>query len=134
MEVSMDTHHDASPKPKVLIVEDQALIRLDLVEQLRARGYETIEAANATEAMTLLERNGTITAVFIDIELPGTMNGLLLARHVSRNWPDIAIIISSGFVDPNVDQMPFGTTFLPKPSRAADMRRAFETIENRILQ
>lgn len=113
----------------VLIVEDEALLRLVLAEQLHDRGYKTLEAGNATEAINLLEHTDRVSAVFADIELPGSMNGLLLARYVNKRWPDMTIVISSGRADPVADQMPLGTIFLPKPRRMMDMQRAYAAIE-----
>lgn len=113
----------------VLIVEDEALLRLALAGELHDRGYKTVEAGNACEAINLLECTDTIGVVFADIELPGSMNGLLLARYVSKRWPDITIVVSSGRAEPVSDQMPLGTIFLPKPRRMMDMQRAFAAIE-----
>ncbi len=118
---------------KVLIVEDEALIRLVLAEQLHERGYETLEAGTASEAINILELTPRISAVLIDIDMPGSMNGLLLARYVSKAWPDLTILISSGQIEPVSDQMPLGTVFLPKPHRMMDMQRAFAAIERAVL-
>lgn len=112
----------------VLIVEDEALIRLVLAEQLQERGYRTIEAANASEAINLLERSRAIRAAFIDIDLPGSMNGLLLARYIRSAWPEVALLISSGHVEAMSDQMPAGAIFIPKPCRMMDMARACAAI------
>ena len=119
----------SAPQITVLIVEDEALIRLALAEQLHERGYKTVEAENATEAINLLESSDRIGAVFADIELPGSMNGLLLARYISKRWPEIIIIMNSGRAEPVADQMPLGTIFLPKPRRMMDMQRAYTAIE-----
>ena len=113
----------------VLIVEDEALLRFVLAEQLHDRGYKTVEASNAAEAIDLLEKADGIGAVFADIELPGSMNGLLLARYISKRWPHMTIVISSGRVEAVTDQMPFGAIFLPKPRRMMDMQRAYTAIE-----
>jgi CheY-like chemotaxis protein len=124
---------DASPVKEdgvtVLVVEDEALIRLVVVEQLHGRGYQTFEAASASEAIEILERTPGISAAIIDIDMPGSMNGLLLARYVSKAWPGITILISSGQVEAVPDQMPHGAVFLPKPHRMADMQRAYAAIE-----
>ncbi len=117
------------PDIKVLIVEDEALLRLVLADQLHERGYKTVEASNATEAISVLERAEDIEAVFVDVEMPGSMNGLLLARFISKEWPDIKIVVTSGRAEPVSDQMPVGTIFLPKPRRIMDMQRAFTAIE-----
>lgn len=113
----------------VLIVEDEALLRLVLADELQDHGYKTLQVGNAAEAIDLLEHTDRVGAVFTDIELPGSMNGLLLARYISKRWPDVAIVISSGRTHPFPDQMPFGTIFLPKPRRRLDMQRAFAAIE-----
>lgn len=113
----------------VLIVEDEALLRLVLANELRDQGYNTVEAANAAEAIDMLEQSDKIRALFADVELPGSMNGLLLARYVNKKWPDVTIVITSGRTDPVADQMPVGTIFLPKPRRMMDMQRAFAAIE-----
>lgn len=114
----------------VLVVEDEALLRLVLTEQLRDRGYKIVEAGNAAEAIDMLEHTDRIGAVFADIELPGSMNGLLLARYISKRWPAMTIVISSGRVEAVTDQMPVGAIFLPKPRRMMDMQRAFAAIEH----
>ena len=117
------------PDIKVLIVEDEALLRLVLADQLHERGYKTVEASNATEAISVLEHADDIEAVFVDVEMSGSMNGLLLARFISKEWPDIKIVVTSGRTEPVSDQMPLGTIFLPKPLRRMDMQRAFTAIE-----
>ena len=119
----------SAPQITVLIVEDEALLRFVLAEQLHDRGYKTVEAGSAAEAIDLLESANGIGAVFADIELPGSMNGLLLARYISKRWPEMTIVISSGRVEAITDQMPLGAIFLPKPRRMMDMERAFAAIE-----
>ena len=58
-----------------LVVEDDALVRLDLADSLQAAGYKTVEAASADEAIAVLQSNSDIRVVFIDIQMPG-MSGL----------------------------------------------------------
>jgi CheY-like chemotaxis protein len=80
----------------VLIVEDEALVRIDLVEALQEAGFKTFEANNAAEAIAIMETNSEIRVVFTDIEMPGTMDGLALSHYVRRRWPPTIIVISSG--------------------------------------
>ncbi len=61
--------------------------------------------------------------------MPGSMNGLLLARYIKKAWSHVIILISSGQVEAVPDQMPLGTVFLPKPHRMIDMQRAYAAIE-----
>jgi CheY-like chemotaxis protein len=81
-----------SKRPVVLIVEDKFLLRMDAVDMIAAAGFEVVdEAANADEAIKILEARRDITVVFTDIQMPGSMDGLKLARAVRGRWPPIKI-------------------------------------------
>lgn len=103
------------PALVVLLVEDDPLIRLDVASMIEDGGFEVIEATNADEAIVFLETRPDITVVFTDIEMPGSMNGLKLAFAVRDRWPPVAIIIASGRIRPQPDEMPTEVTFLRKP-------------------
>jgi two-component system, response regulator PdtaR len=98
----------------VLVVEDEFIIRLCAVQTLEEAGYTAVEAANADDAMTILEQRNDIDAVFTDINMPGSVDGLEMARAIRRRWPPIALIVTSGKVRLAPGQMPSGR-FLPKP-------------------
>jgi CheY-like chemotaxis protein len=104
-----------SGRPVVLIVEDELLLRMNAVEMIEAAGFEVVEAANADEAIEILESRRDITVVFTDIQMPGSMDGLKLARAVRGRWPPIKIIATSGHVDIGETDLPEGGRFLPKP-------------------
>ena len=78
---------DASTRQVVLIVEDEALVRMIAVDMIEEAGFEILEAANADEAILLLEARRDITVLFTDIEMPGSMDGLRLAQAVRGRWP-----------------------------------------------
>ena len=105
----------ASKRPVVLIVEDELLLRMDAVDMITAAGFEVVEAANADEAIEILEARRDITVVFTDIQMPGSMDGLKLARAVRGRWPPIKIVATSGHVDVGEKDLPEGGRFLPKP-------------------
>ena len=86
----------AGKAPAVLIVEDEALIRMGAVRMIEDAGFEVIEAANADEAIQILESRSGIRVVFTDIHMPGSMDGLKLAHAVRDRWPPIKIIVTSG--------------------------------------
>src|SRR5476649_1106208 len=69
-----------SKRPVVLIVEDEFLLRMHAAEMIEAAGFEAVEASNADEAIDVLESRRDITVVFTDIQMPGSMDGLKLAR------------------------------------------------------
>src|SRR6478735_4681958 len=103
-----------SKGPVVLIVEDEFLLRMDAVDMIAAAGFEAVEAANADQAIGILEARRDIAVVFTDIQMPGSMDGLKLARAVSGRWPPIKIVATSG-LDVGERELPEGGRFLPKP-------------------
>lgn len=105
----------ASRKQVVLIVEDETLVRTAAVDMIEDAGFEAIEAANADEAILVLEARNDITVVFTDIDMPGSMNGLKLAEAVRGRWPPIKIIATSGHYVIRDGELPQGGRFLPKP-------------------
>jgi CheY-like chemotaxis protein len=106
---------EKTQRPVVLIVEDEFLLRMDAVDMIAAGGFEAIEAANADEAIEILEARRDIAVVFTDIQMPGSMDGLKLARAVRGRWPPIKIVATSGQIDVKPADLPEGGQFLPKP-------------------
>jgi CheY-like chemotaxis protein len=102
-------------RPVVLIVEDEFLLRMNAVDMIGAAGFEAVEAANADEAIEILESRLDITVVFTDIQMPGSMDGLKLAQAVRGRWPPIKIVATSGHVNVSETDLPDGGRFLPKP-------------------
>ena len=102
-------------RPVVLIVEDELLLRMDAVAMIAAAGFEVVDAANADEAIEILEARRDITVVFTDVQMPGSMDGLKLARAVRGRWPPIKIVATSGHIDVSATDLPEGGRFLPKP-------------------
>ena len=102
-------------KQVVLIVEDESLVRMAAADKIEEAGFEVIEAANAAEAIIVLEARRDITVVFTDIDMPGSMNGLKLAEAVKGRWPPIKIIATSGHHVIRDGELPQGGRFLPKP-------------------
>jgi CheY-like chemotaxis protein len=105
----------ASKRPVVLIVEDEFLLRMDAADMIGGAGFEVVEAANADQAIEILEARPDITVVFTDIQMPGSMDGLKLARAIRGRWPPIKIIATSGRVNLEPRDLPEGGRFLPKP-------------------
>jgi two-component system, response regulator PdtaR len=108
-------------RPMILIVEDEFLLRLDSAETIENAGFEVIQAANADEAIAILKARPDIHVVFTDIQMPGSMDGLKLARFVRDRWPPIKIVATSGRVMVGNDDLPDGSVFLPKPYRGAEV-------------
>lgn len=86
----------ARSAPTVLLVDDEILIRLTTAEQLRADGMIVMEAVNAEEAIAVLDSGVRVDLVLTDVRMPGTMDGLGLARLVRSRWPQLKVIVYSG--------------------------------------
>jgi CheY-like chemotaxis protein len=104
-----------SRRPVVLIVEDEFLLRVDAVDMIATAGFEVVEAASADEAIEILQARRDITVVFTDIQMPGSMDGLKLARAVRGRWPPIKIVATSGHPNVRETDLPEGGRFLRKP-------------------
>ena len=102
-------------KGAVLVVDDEALIRMDLVEILQDRGFPTYEADNAAEAIAILEKHDEIRVVFPDIQMPGRMDGVELAHYVRKRWPPTVLIVCSGNRTPSNGSLPSACSFIAKP-------------------
>ena|ERR1700761_2699693 len=105
----------AVPRPVVLIVEDEILLRMNAIDMIKEAGFEAVEAGNADEAIVMLESRTDIRVVFTDIQMPGSMDGLKLAAAVRGRWPPIKIIATSGHYVMREGDLPAGGVFLPKP-------------------
>jgi CheY-like chemotaxis protein len=99
----------------VLIVEDEPLVRLCAVTMVEEAGFDVVEAANADEAIRVLESRRDIQVVFTAIQMPGSMDGLKLAHAVRSRWPPIKIIVTSGRGPVKDRDLPEGGRFFAKP-------------------
>ena len=115
-------------RPVVLIVEDDFLLRMDAADMIKAAGFEVIDAGNADQAIEVLEARPDITVVFTDIQMPGSMDGLKLARAVRGRWPPIKIIATSGRLHVDEVDLPEGGRFLPKPYSHAQVTRVLREL------
>jgi CheY-like chemotaxis protein len=99
----------------VLLVEDEAIQREWSAYALEDAGYTVLQAAGANAALKILRSENLISVMFADFNIPGSMNGLELARTVNLNWPYVKVILSSGSALPGAASIPKQVRFLPKP-------------------
>ena len=99
----------------VLVVDDEPMIRMNAADMLADAGWTAIEAADAADALELLGRHPEVTVLFTDINMPGEMDGLELARRVHELRPDVHLVITSGKLRPGRDELPGEGRFLGKP-------------------
>jgi CheY-like chemotaxis protein len=115
-------------KPVILIVEDEAILREMSCLALQIAEYEVVEAATADAALDILGSGTTVAVLFTDIQMPGRINGLALARIVSTQWPLVRLIVTSGSVVVYPSDVPCGTRFLRKPYTVADLLATLEEL------
>jgi CheY-like chemotaxis protein len=111
-------------RPTILVVEDEGLILQDTSETLRDAGFSVLEAANAEEALARVEARPDIRLVFTDVNMPGRMDGLELARCVHRLHPAIRLILTSGKSEVAKEDIPDDGDFIAKPYSPESVTRA----------
>jgi CheY-like chemotaxis protein len=104
--------------PTVLFVEDEALLRLVIAEELRDAGFEVIEAGDGGSALDELQKGSRIDLLFTDIRMPGRLNGWDLAEQARKLLPHLPVVYATGFSDDAVRTVPDGVLF-KKPYRAS---------------
>jgi two-component sensor histidine kinase len=107
--------------PNVLVVEDEMVLRMRAVDIVEDAGFRSVEAINAEQALAILESRSDISLLFTDIQMPGTMDGLMLAHAVHDRWPDIKIILVSGQLKPAEKDKPIDSRFFGKPLEIKEM-------------
>lgn len=99
---------------RVMVVEDEALLLLELVDNLAEIGIQSLPLSTADGAARIL-CSSDVEALITDIELPGTSSGLDLAWRCASLRPNLPIVIVSGGVRPTAADIPPSAVFVPKP-------------------
>jgi PAS domain S-box-containing protein len=88
--IALDSH-------TILVVEDNPDVRHVAVSLLEHLGYRTIEVEKASDALEVLASGKDVALVFSDVVLPGQTDGLALARTVSDRYPQIPVVLTTGY-------------------------------------
>ena len=108
-------------QPIILVVEDEILIRAAVAEYLRKSGYTVVEAADATEAIAVFVSGEPIDIVICDVNMPGTMDGLGLARWIKRHHRTLPVLLTSGRrIALSANKIP-ADYFIAKPYRLGEL-------------
>ena len=119
----------AAPNPLyVLVVEDEALVRLVAATHLTDQGFSVTEATSADEAVFFLQAGSLAMLVFSDIQMPGSMDGVELAHWIARERPELKVLLTSGRpVPPAARAWPF----IAKPYRMENVERQLREMAGR---
>jgi CheY-like chemotaxis protein len=110
----------------ILVVEDDRLVRGYVLAQLHSLGYATIEAANAAEALKIVDDGEAFDLLFTDIIMPGNMNGRQLATAVQNTRPGVPVLFTSGYTENAIvhhGRLDSGIMLLAKPYRKSELAR-----------
>ncbi len=114
---------------KVLVAEDEWIIRLTFADYLAEAGYEVVEAGTAEAALAILEKDAaTITALITDVRLGGRMDGLALAHHTALHWPWIKLLVVSAETPVRLATAPATCGVMRKPVDMADVVAKVQTL------
>jgi PAS domain S-box-containing protein len=111
---------------KILIVEDDALVRQYVVTQIKSLGYAALEAANAAEALAIIDADDNIDLLFTDVIMPGAMNGRQLADEAARRRPRLKTLFTSGYTENAIvhhGRLDSGVLLLAKPYRKSELAK-----------
>jgi len=112
---------------RVLIVEDEPELLALAASLFRSIGYDVLSASNAADAQLIIERDpAAVHVLFTDVVMPGT-TGLELAEWVSAQYPDIRVLLTSGYAQPEdrgESERLVRYPFVAKPYRLAELARA----------
>ncbi len=112
----------------ILVVEDEPILRLAAADLVEASGFESAEAANAHDALEILESGVAIALVFTDIDMPPYMDGTRLAAEIAERWPHVPVVITSGKYNDDSPGVPKDRPFFPKPYREEEILAIFRRL------
>lgn len=117
----------AGSNPTILLIEDEALIRMSTAAILEDEGYLVLEAASADGAQALLAQHPEIAIVVTDVQMPGSLDGLELVELLHRDFPHIRILVTSGRSGPQDMRGGGAVSFLSKPYTAPALQKALSS-------
>ncbi|RZN31837.1 PAS domain S-box protein [Bradyrhizobium sp. Leo121] len=110
----------------ILVVEDDALVRKYVVTQITSLGYSTLEAANAAEALKIIDTGAPIDLLFTDVIMPGAMNGRQLVDEALKRRPGLKTLYTSGYTENAIvhhGRLDSGVLLLAKPYRKSELAK-----------
>jgi two-component system, response regulator PdtaR len=110
----------------VLVVEDEVLVRAWVIDVLEEADLEFAVASNGDEAVRILDERSDIGIVFTDVNMPGSIDGISLAKLVRERWPAIPVILTSALAVPSGFVFDERMIFMPKPYDAAKLVEALQ--------
>jgi CheY-like chemotaxis protein len=124
-EAAISSHVEGGTET-VLVVEDDSLVRRYVMTQIESLGYTTLEAANAGEALQLIDATPSLHLLFTDVIMPGSMNGRQLVDEALKRRPHLKTLYTSGYTENAIvhhGRLDSGVLLLAKPYRKSELAR-----------
>lgn len=113
----------------ILVVEDDVLVRLVVCDALRDAGLQVVEVESADEALLYLKTDSSVELVFSDVRLPGSLDGIELAKRLKLDFPHLKVVLTSGHLLPS--EVGMDLVLLRKPYPLAQLAaRIVEILED----
>ena len=122
LRVSEDDVPVSGDRELVLVVEDNSDVREVTTSLLGQLGYRTMAVENAREALEALESERSVSLILTDVVIPGEYDGLTLARWIRVHFPEIPIVLATGYAKLFESAPEFPV--LRKPYQIGDLARA----------
>lgn len=108
-------------RQRILVVEDNDDVRELAVSMLGLAGYEVLAASSGEHALAVLEQLETVDLLFTDVIMPGGMNGLQLVERVREKWPNLPVLLTTGYMSELSHQAKPTLDILAKPYKHSDL-------------
>ena len=115
--------NDTAPRYRIMIVQDDFLLRMETAADLRQWGYDVVEAFSEAEARRALKADRRIALVLLDVNVGGNQHGLELARWIRRHHPEMKLLLTAA-VAPMADGIPV----LDKPYRPIELLQHIDAL------
>ncbi len=122
-----------SPYPRpgegrvVLVIEDEPVLRIDIVDMLEEDGFAVVEATSVDDAIEILAGRPDIRIVYMDLDMPRGIDGLKIAAAIRDRWPPIEIVLTASRIDGSRIQLPVRSRFFSKPIDRGSVLNAMRT-------
>ncbi len=114
--------------PTILIVEEIQATRLAASRAASEAGFKTLEASTADDGLKILNTRNDISLVCTAVNTTGKIDGLQLAVQVHKDWPDVAIVLTSAVANLRQSSLPNRCRFLRKPYRTEALIGCFQLL------
>lgn len=110
----------------VLVIEDEPVLRGEILDMVEGAGFESVEATSVQEAIRILEERLDIRIVYMDLDMPRGIRGIEIAAAIRHRWPPIEMILTAAFFEEADLELPSRAEFYPKPIRRAQIISAMQ--------